>query len=543
MLTKLKNIINDALIKLNYPTSINFIIKKSKKTEFGDFTSNVVLALKKNTNETINVISQKIISQLSLNSLFKTVSFVFPGFLNIKLNLFVLLEFAKKVTDLKNNFGFTNQEKKSYHIECVSANPTGLLHIGHARNGVFGDTLATLLKKFNHEVKTEYLINDAGKQIYNLAYAVYVRYMQIYFQKIELPKDSYYGFEIIDCALFFSKKYYDQYLNNFDYQLFSDFAVNYFLTEIKSDLKKYNIEIETWFSEKEMHKKNQIYEIFEHLKNSTYWKDNALWFEASKYQNDCKDEVLIKSDGSTTYYAQDLAYHYNKISRCPKKMQLIDIFGADHHGHVLRLKNFFKALNYDNNKVFFAVTQLIRLIKNNKEVKMSKRTGQSLLMRDVYDSIGYEALRWFLVSQSINSHIDINLDLIKEESASNPIYYVLYAYARIWQILSKVNNYCFNPDQFNLLTTIQERELINQIYVFENTNQEAAVNFEPHRICNYLYELAKYFHSFYNKNHILNLNNKNLQKQRLDLIYIIQQIFYNGLSVLKIVPKKQMLKL
>ncbi|MDQ0514222.1 arginyl-tRNA synthetase [Mycoplasmoides fastidiosum] len=541
MLKRIQEIIHKVLVANNLPSDFVIKVEKTKKISFGDFSTNVAIIVARLIKQNPQTIANLLINHLRKYDEFTKVEFALPGFINFNLQLNNFTTLAQNIRKKGNDFGQQPTKPFIYLVELVSANPTGLLHVGHARNGIFGDTLVNLLKFAGYQVDTEYLINDAGNQINNLAKSVYCRYLQICGVDVLMPEDGYNGQEIISCALAFYHIHEQQFL---DHQpvILEQFATDYFLEEIKTDLKQYQIQIDHFFSEKSMHQNQEITEIFTKFKNHTYHKDGALWFASSQYLNNDKDEVLVKSDGQITYYAQDLAYHWNKIQRIQQKnshYQLIDIWGSDHHGHVSRLQAFLKAINQAE-KVSFLLTQLVRLIKNGQELKMSKRTGNSLLMRDMYEIIGYDALRWYLVAQSINTHIDIDLDLIKEESASNPIYYVLYAYARIWQILNKVTDFEFQPTDFSLLTTGIERELINHLYFFETNIIQAAENYEPHRICNYLFELAKLLHTFYNSNKILNLTDAALKQQRLHLIYVVQQILFNGLAILKITPQKQM---
>ncbi|WP_391591652.1 Arginyl-tRNA synthetase [[Mycoplasma] cavipharyngis] len=535
MIQTIKQMINEAINKNHYQLNQVIKLEKNKKIAFGDFSTNVAMIIAQSTKEDVEQIAATLIKDLSKHQIFSKITFAQPGFINFTLNLDHLVHFAKTVQIQKDHFGFQPKKALAYLVELISANPTGLLHVGHARNGIYSDVLVRLLRVNGHVVLTEYLINDSGNQIKNLIKSVYYRYLQLLNQKVSLDENSYHGAEIIECAQAFYQQYQNQYLNQ-QPELLEDFAINFFMDQIKRDLAQCNIAIETYFSEKKMDQNHEIKAVFQQFQNDIYQKDQATWFASSKYLGISKDEVLIKSDQTITYYAKDLAYHLNKLNRIKKispKYQLINVWGADHHGHVLRIRAFLKAINEDQN-VIFLITQLVRLIKDNQEVKMSKRSGKSLLLKDIFSLLGQAELRWFLVSQSINSHIDINLNIVGQKSSNNPVYYVLYAYARIWQIIHKVPNYQFEPEKFNLLTTTIEREMINQLYCYETTIIQAGQTFEPYHICNYLYDLAKLLHSFYNQNPILNLNDLQLKKQRLDLIYLVQQIIHNGLNILGI---------
>lgn len=534
---------------------LSFSVNKTKNIEFGDFSTNVLLVLAQHfkTRQKPFVLSEmqnKLFQCLDMAEI-ASMDYVAPGFVNFVLKPQVLNHLSAAVVARGVDFGKQPTQDFCYYLELVSANPTGLLHIGHARNGVFGDSLANLLELGGYTVYREYYINNVGSQITNLAYAVFVRYANLCGNPLPLPQDSYHGAEIILCAQKFYDQYQQQYanvlvaadrfVNHKDQALFANFATEFFLSEIKRDLATYQIKIDGWFAERTLHQKGWLVYTLNQIRYDLYYRDRALWFGAHQYGAN-KDEVVIKSDQvSPTYYAHDICYHFQKLHKFDlAKTQLINIFGADHHGHVPRLRAFVQAIDFDPNKITFLITQLIRLMRDQKEVKMSKRTGNSLTMRQMYEMVGYNALRWYLVSQSINTHIDIDLDQIAQQDATNPIYYVLYAYARIWQILNKFSHFQKPVIDFQNLTHTLERKIVNHLLMFEPSLISAITTFEVHRVCNYLYELAQLLHSYYAAVNISQTQDLVLQYERLSLIYLVQQIIFNGLAILKITPQKTM---
>lgn len=423
---------------------LDYQLTKNKALKFGDYVCNIFLLLQqwaKKNQLTIdfNQLIVKLTDQLRCQEI-AAIHYHPPGFLNFFLHPKVLEPLAQQIAKNPTKFGHQPKKNHLYYTELVSANPTGLLHLGHARNGVFGDTLNNLLVVGGYDVYREYLINDCGKQIELLATTIITHYLNFCGEQKPLQPDYYHGKEVVSCAKAFyqkhGKKYYHQLITKEDdpqlLALFAQFGVDYFLQEIKADLNAYQIKIDNWFSEKQMHNQGQLQVVFDLLKNDLYQAQGATWFQTSKYCDNEKDEVIIKSNKTTTYFAQDLSYHFYKLNHFPPKTTtLINIWGTDHYGHIKRLKAFLIALNYDPNKIIFLTTQLVRLLKDQKEVKISKRTGQTLTMRQMLSLVGYQPLRWYLVSQSIHNHIELDLNTITLNNSSNQIYYVLYAYARI----------------------------------------------------------------------------------------------------------------
>nr|WP_318031960.1 arginine--tRNA ligase [Ureaplasma urealyticum] len=522
------------------------LVDKTKNIKFGDFYTNVAMTLSKRVNQSPLVVAKEIINNLDQDLFFK-VNLQPPGFLNFTLKAKDHEDLLTQIYDQKDLFGQFAKKNITYNVEYVSANPTGYLHIAHAANAIYGDILANLLKIYGYDVKTEYWINDAGNQIDKLAMSVLVRYLQLQNINIELPTDAYHGQEIYLVAQALYEIYKGQFINvrlnekeEIDDVIVNEqikkFAVSYLLDEIKKDLASINTYIDTYTSENWIRSSGRILEVLSKIKQHTYTLDGALWLRTTAFGDD-KDRVLIKSDGSYTYFTPDIAYHDYKFSK-DNTTKLIDVWGTDHLGYIARLKAAMSALGYDPNNLEIVCAQVMKLVKNNEEFKLSKRSGQSLTIKDLVEIIGKDALRWFLGSSSMNSHVVIDVDIALSKNNNNPLYYVQYAHARANQVLNKqVYEFDFKTD---LLIETRERELLNQLHFYKQTIANAANNREPHRISNYLYDLAQIFHNYYANIKINDENNKALSAQRYTLVWCVKQVLANGLAIMKITPYDQM---
>lgn len=524
-----------------------FIIEKCKSIEFGDFSSNVSFILSKKAGLNPMLLAEKIVEKINQKEFFN-ITITKPGFINFFIKPEDNNELLKKIIEEGDGYGKFPKKNKKYSVEYVSANPTGYIHIGHARNAALGSTVSNILKWYGYDVVTEYVVNDAGNQMNNLATAVFIRYQQLYDVKIELPEDSYHGEEIILVANSLKEKYGDKYLklnidsnnriDNTDYEHeIRWFARDFLLEIIKKDLLSMGVEIELYFSEYQIHKDKLLDGMIKTLKDKkvAYEKDGAVWLETTKFGDD-KDRVLIKSDGDPTYFAPDIIYHNIKWTNNNVDV-LINIWGADHYSYITRMKAAMEALGFDPKDLIVLCMQMVKLVKNGQDFKMSKRTGNSLTTRDLIEAIGKDAARWFLVSQSSNNHIEIDVEVATNKNNNNPIFYVQYAYARANQLVSKVKF----VEEFNsdLLISDIERELINELYFFKYTIENCAVTYEPYKMTVYLYNLAKLFHNYYSNTKINAEDNKK-QNQQINLIISIMQVIKNGLTILGISAPKQM---
>ncbi len=543
IIEKINKIILEAIKKQKIELGEStFLIEKCKNIKFGDFSSNVALVLAKKNGLKPMDIANKLCECIKSDENFSKVDVANPGFINLWLSNKYKNDLINDILDKKNNFGKLAKKSQKYSVEYVSANPTGLLHIGHARNAVLGNCLINVLEWYGIDVVSEYVVNDAGNQMNNLATAVFIRYKQLFGEKIELPKDSYHGNEIILVAQELKSKFNDKFLkakinekgridnDDFEHEI-RWFARDKFLEIIKNDLHDLGVDIQCYFSEYQIHQKGLIKKMIDDFltRKEAYKKDNAIWLNTTKYGDD-KDRVLIKSDGTPTYFAPDIIYHNHKFNTNGTQV-CIDVWGADHYSYITRMKAAMQASGIDPNNLIIITLQMVRLVKNGKEFKMSKRTGQSLTTRDLIDAIGKDAARWFLIHQSSNNHIEIDVDVATKKDNNNPLYYVQYAHARANQLLNKLT--VEKPKNFNNLNSDLEREIINELSFFKFTIENCAKTYEPYKISVYLYNLAKLFHNYYANTKVLDPNNKFMNEQYY-FIKATKQVIANGLSILGI---------
>lgn len=532
--------------------NINFIVDKNKDINNGDFFSNVAMVivklLKKNPIEIANEIKNHIESENQ--SLLENIKVANPGYLNFDISLKYKQEFIKLTLYNKEKIGQFENKDLFYNIEFVSANPTGFLHIGHARNAAYGQTLSNIWKKYGIKVEKEYYINDAGNQINVLGISTFIRYLQLFNIKAELPKDSYHGREIIDVATEIKNKYGDKFINEkiVDNRIQNDEVNEFFklislqtmFEYIKNDLSNFRVNFDIFFSERDIYKNNLIDNILVKLNKHTYKQDDALWLRTTDF-NDDKDRVLIKSDKSFTYFLPDIAYHNIKILRHKNISKIINIWGADHKSYVDRMTIAIECLGYKKDIIETIIMQMVRLTKDGQEFKMSKRSGNSLTLRDLITAIGVDSARWAMVSQTPATQLEIDVDKFKAKTHDNNLYYVLYAYARICQLFNKINFNNINSTQYDLslLTNNKEKELINFLVYFPCLIETIANSFEINKINNFLYQLSQVFHSYYNEINIKDEKNLNLKNTRCILLSAIMYVIKSGLELMDISPQEK----
>ncbi len=535
--------VNDLEIQQN-----KIIIDYSKNPKFGNFTTNWILTLGIDNQKALNF--AEYIASNAKHKYLSKIEAVKPGFLNFSLSPLATKKILNEILTKKNKYGNDKQKRKIIEIEFVSANPTGLLHIGHARNAAIGDSLARILESQGHKIIREYYINDAGNQIDKLALSVLIRYKELFGINDKLPEDSYHGEEVVDLAKLIREKYNDKFLNlNHDnnkiitsntenrkaYNLIKKVSKSYMLNCIKKSLNNFGVKFDIWFSESYLYKHHLIENVLKILKPYTYVKDKALWLATNK-RGDDKDRVLIKSDKSYTYFLPDIAYHVIKMSH--NYHTLFNVWGADHKSYVNRMKIALDFCGFDSNKIKFIIMQMVRLTKDGKEFKMSKRSGQSLTLNDLLNSIGKDAARWYMVSQPSESHLEIDVDKAQSKDNNNSLYYVLYAHARCHQIFKKTN--CKIAKNFKDLTSNEEIEIISLLAYYPNTLRTITTNYSINILTVYLTNLARLFHSYYAKVQIIDKNNHNLTSQRLAIVKATQQVLSNGLKLLGIDPVEKM---
>lgn len=531
----LKEKLGDLIKKLyNLEESIEVSIPCNK--EFGDFSTNVALKLAKKLGKAPKDIADEITANLEIDSVTKC-EIKMPGFINFFVDNSYLYENIFKVLEKDENYGRNEIGKgQNYNIEFVSANPTGILHLGNARGGAYGDNLARILKFSGYDVTKEYYINDAGNQINNLGLSLRARYLNLCGKNEELPENGYYGPEIIEMA----QKIFDVHGKDFIEQpleYYKDLATKELLDNIIKDLEEYGVTYDVFTSERDIYKRYSLPGIVEELDKNGYIfdEDGAKWFKSSALLDD-KDHVLIKNDGAYTYLLPDIAYHTDKYKRGFTK--IIDVLGTDHHGYVARLKSAMKALGYDENVVDVKLLQLVRLMSGKEIVKMSKRTGNTVTLKELVDEVGVRAARYFFAMRSLDTQMDFDMELAKKTSNENPVYYVSYAYARICTIL-KDNDTDEKIDKFTYLPNKSVEQLLNCVYNFPEVVKSAATKEMPHLITNYVYELANLFHNYYSNNRIL-VDDIREQVENIYLIKAVKITIKNALNLVGVEPFEKM---
>ena len=542
---QLKKIL-DEIIKKDFPKlkKVDYLIEKSKTTSLGDYSTNIALVSSKVTKSNPLEFAEKFVKKIK-NPLIKKVEAVKPGFINIFLSDKFYDEMLTEVTKEKENYGQFKNKKVSYHIEYVSANPTGSLHIGHARNAAFGSTLSNIWEKYGFDVDREYYINDGGNQINKLGLSVLIRYLNLFNKKVQLPKDAYHGEEPIWVAKYLKKVYGDKFINTKynddkildkeDRETINTFSKTFLMDLIKVSLQNFKAKFDIYYPESNIYKLELIKPTLMKMKKDLYVSEGALWLKTTKYGDD-KDRVLIKSDGTLTYFTPDIAYHDIKIHR-KKYTKALDILGADHASYQDRLKASIHSLGRKD-VLEVVIMQMVKLVKDGKEFKMSKRTGNALTLNDLMETIGVDCARWYLISQSINSHLEIDVDKVTSTDNNNSFYYVQYAHARITQVLlqAKVDVDKIKPNT-KLLTSDKERELLSLISNYPKLIENISLNYEVHKLTAYLLSLSQVFHSYYGETKLINDKEPELMKQRLLLINSVKNIIASGLKLIAIEPK------
>ena len=515
--------------------------------EHGDYASNVAMILASQAKLNPRKIAQIIQENISdpENIIGKT-QIAGPGFLNFFIKDSEWQKALQNIEKQKEKYGCLDSGGgKKVQVEFVSANPTGPLHIGHARGAVVGDVITNLLKTAGYRVSKEYYINDAGNQMNNLGQSVLLRYRELLGEKITFPEACYHGDYIKDIAGKIIKKEGNKYLisNKEDtIKYFTEIAGQTILEEIKDDLQDFGVTFDEYFSEKELYKNNGVTELLDKLqkKGFVYSDGETLWFKTTDF-GDEKDRVVVRKTGEPTYFAADIAYHQNKFARGFK--MIIDIWGADHHGYMPRLWAGIQALGHDKNELKIILVQLVNLLRDGVPVAMSTRSGEFVTLREVLDEVGKDAARYNFLMRRSDSHLDFDLEIAKKQSNENPVYYVQYAHARICSILRMAQERGIALPAYAdidpaLLNEPEEKTLIKLMVRYPETIYGAAKTLEPHRITFYLNELAGIFHSYYNKNKVISENDR-LTAARLFLVTAISIVIQNALKILGVnAPEK-----
>ena len=519
------------------------ILEVPPQKEFGDFATNFAMQSARVFHKAPRQIAEELVKRIEGDWL-DHAQIAGPGFLNFYLKGNVLYDSFQKILEAGESYGqLPKKDAPKIQVEYVSANPTGLLHVGHGRGAAAGSALVNLLRAAGFPVESEYYINDAGNQMNNLARSVNARYLELLGQDVEFPEDGYHGQDIIDTAQRIIDKEGDKYLAMSDekrLEIFKDLAYVEKLATLKEDLAAFNVTFDKWFSERTLHPEavKAAVKILQDNGN-IYEKDGALWLKSTAYGDD-KDRVVIRDNGVPTYLAADIAYHHNKYERGFDR--LINIWGADHHGYVCRVKAAMDALGHDSKKLTVLLLQMVALYRGGELVKMSKRTGQSVTLNELMEEVGTDAARYFFLMRSLDSQLDFDLDLAKKKSNDNPVYYIQYAHARICSIFRQCKETGLSlsdTPELSLLTDESELDLIKKIEEYPEEIERAARDYAPQRIARYSYDLASAFHSFYNKCRIVGVEPK-LAEARLALVTVTAHVIRHSLGILGVSAPEQM---
>ncbi|MED4071463.1 arginine--tRNA ligase [Priestia endophytica] len=546
----LKAEVKQAVLKAGLATEEQLpdvVLETPKDKTHGDYATNMAMQLARVARKAPRAIAEDIVANFDkTKASIEKLEIAGPGFINFYMNNSYLTDLIPVVMKAGDAYGETNVgEGEKVQVEFVSANPTGSLHLGHARGAAVGDSLCNILDKAGYEVSREYYINDAGNQINNLASSVEARYMQALGQEKEMPEDGYHGQDIIEIGKKLAEQEGDKYVNMEEQErlaFFREYGLKYELEKLKTDLENFRVPFDVWYSETSLYQNGKIDDALETLKEQghVYEEEGATWFRSTTFGDD-KDRVLIKNDGSYTYLAPDIAYHQDKLKRGFNK--LINVWGADHHGYIPRMKAAIQALGYDKDTLEVEIIQLVHLYKDGEKMKMSKRTGKAVTMRDLVEEVGLDATRYFFAMRSADTHMDFDLDLAVSKSNDNPVYYAQYAHARICSMLRQAEemNISFDKDvDFSLIKAEKEIDLLKKVGEFPQVVGEAALKRIPHRISNYIFDLASALHSFYNAEKVLDKENIETTKARLALIQTVRITLKNALALIGVSAPEKM---
>ncbi len=513
------------------------VLTPSKVKEHGDFSTNLALRFAKSLNLSPIELANKIVERLNSDEIEK-LEVVKPGFINIFIKKDNILDIVEQVNIERENYAQLELGKREkLLLEYVSANPTGALHLGHARGAAVGDSLSRILKKAGYDVTREYYVNDAGNQVNNLALSLKARYLQQFGIDAKLPENGYYGEDIVSFAKTLVEKYGDSHIHDEDFSFFRKEGIQLALDNIKKDLKEFRVEFDVFTSEQAIRDANKVEKVLELLKPYCYQKEGATYLNTTK-DGDDKDRVIVKSDGSYTYLLPDIAYHKDKFDR--GYQYLIDLLGADHHGYISRLKSSMKSLGYNPDKLQVDLVQMVRLFKDGQEFKMSKRTGNAVSLKELCEEVGVDAVRFFFVSRANSQHLDFNLDLAKSLSSTNPVYYCQYAHARLCTVLEMAKSKFEINIKPTSLNSDVEIALAKKLGEFKNVIKDSALTLQPCKITMYVRELAGCINEFYTKCRILDASNPEITSQRLGLVNASRIVLAEGLNLIGVNAPKHM---
>lgn len=555
-------------------------VEAARDPAHGEFATNLAMVLAKNAGKKPRELAELLVQHLPKSADLAAVEIAGPGFINFTLTAKALESVVSKIHLAQDHFGWsTLGSGQRVHIEYVSANPTGPLHVGHGRSAAYGACVANLLKAMGFQVHREYYVNDAGRQMRILGFSTWLRYLQMAGLTVDFPKNAYQGDYIVDIAKQVREKYHDRlqkditaaasqaaakyspetdgdryidcYIENAvavlgkdDFNIIQRLTLENILADIKDDLLEFGVAYDNWFSETKLMEMNLVQAGIDLLRKHghLYQQEGAWWFRATDF-GDEKDRVLIRENGITTYFASDVAYHLHKYRQGYDK--IVDIFGADHHGYIPRIRAFLQGLGEDPEKLSVPIVQFANLYRGKEKISMSTRSGSFVTLRELRNEVGNDAARFFYIIRKSDQHLDFDLELAKSQSTDNPVYYIQYAHARICSVWRQLAASALKwsaengLQQLNLLTTEYERQLLRHLMNYPDLLQNAALRYEPHLLAHYLQELANFFHIYYNSEKFL-LEDDNLRDARLCLVRAVQIVLASGLNLLGISAPEQM---
>ncbi|MGE6754881.1 arginine--tRNA ligase [Rossellomorea sp. NPDC071047] len=546
----LKSEIKAAVLKAGLATEDQIpdvILEIPKEKSHGDYSTNMAMQLARVAKKAPRMIAEDIMANFDQSKAsIEKMEIAGPGFINFYMNNEYLTDLIPLILDQDQQYGQSNAGNgERVNVEFVSANPTGDLHLGHARGAAVGDSLCNVLEKAGYKVTREYYINDAGNQIHNLAISVEARYFQALGEDKAMPEDGYHGADIIGIGKKLAEEFGSKYAEVSDeerYKFFREYGLKIEMAKLQKDLEMFRVPFNVWYSETSLYENGKIDAALKTLKDNghVYEEDGATWFRSTELGDD-KDRVLIKNDGTYTYLTPDISYHQDKFERGHDV--LINIWGADHHGYIPRMKAAIEALGFDREKLEVEVIQLVHLYKNGEKMKMSKRTGKAVTLRELVEEVGLDAVRYFFAMRSADTHMDFDLDLAVSQSNENPVYYAQYAHARICSILRQAEEQGLASEDkidLKLIGTEKEVDLLKKLGEFPQMVADAAEKRTPHRVANYINDLASAFHSFYNANKVLDEENRELTTARLALVKVVRVTLQNALALIGVAAPEKM---
>lgn len=546
----LKEAIREAVVKAGLCTDAEMpqiILETPRDKQHGDFATNIAMQLARIAKKAPRAIAEEIVNALDAEQAsVQEVDIAGPGFINFFMKQDFLTHVIPTIIEANDTYGQSKVGAgKRIQVEFVSVNPTGDLHLGHARGAAYGDVLCNVLAAAGYDVDREYYINDAGNQIDNLAMSVEARYKQALGLEAEMPEDGYYGPDVVEIGQALKEEYQDTWLQKEEaerFNFFKEYGLRFELEKIKQDLAEFRVHFDHWFSERSLYEDGSITKALDTLKSGgyTFEEDGATWLRSTDFGDD-KDRVLVKKDGSYTYLTPDIAYHKNKLERGYD--QIVNVWGADHHGYIARMRAAIQALGYPAEKMDVKIIQMVNLLESGEKVKMSKRAGKAVALRELVEEVGVDAVRYYFITRSNDSQLDFDVELARSQSNDNPVFYVQYAHARICTMLKQAEAKGFDVNgayDASHLTKEKELDLLKELGAFPQVIEDAAQKFTPQKITQYVFNVATLLHSFYNAEKVLDESNVALTSARIALMKAVRITLQNGLKLIGVSAPEKM---